>query len=176
MKRFLVPFLVLAAAAAVLAGCGGDDDSTDSSAANSETEAAAPAGYGSQAPAQAEDPSAGAGTSVKVADSEFGQILFDGSDQAIYLFDKERSAKSECYGECAAAWPPVLTDGDPQAGAGAEAGKLGTTERDDGSTQVTYNGHPLYYYVDDPKGEVLCHDVNEFGGLWLVVDPAGNAV
>ena len=98
------------------------------------------------------------------------------SDQAIYLFDKEGGPKSECYGECAAAWPPVLTEGEPRAGAGTKAGLLGTTERDDGGTQVTYNGHPLYYYAHEGPGEVTCHDVDEFGGLWLVVDPAGDAV
>ena len=116
------------------------------------------------------------GTEVKVSRSDYGRILFDGSDQAIYLFEKERGAKSECYGECAEAWPPVLTEGEPVASGGADQGLLGTTERDDGSTQVTYGGHPLYYYVDDPKGEVLCQNVEEFGGLWLVVAPDGEAV
>ena len=61
-------------------------------------------------------------------------------------------------------------------GSGVDAKLLGTTERDDGSTQVTYAGHPLYYYVDDPPGEVLCQNVEEFGGLWLVVEPSGDAV
>ncbi len=172
--------LALISAAALFAGCGGGDDSSDSASGaetQAKTDAAAAGGDGSQVAAgQAEGAASANGTTVKVAGSDFGQILFDGSDQAIYLFDKEKSAQSECYGECAAAWPPVLTDGAPQAGAGAKAGKLGTTKRDDGTTQVTYNGHPLYYYVDDPKGEVLCHDVDEFGGLWLVVDPAGNPV
>ena len=70
----------------------------------------------------------------------------------------------------------MLTKGDPGAGDGVEAKLLGTTERDDGSTQVTYRGHPLYYYVDDPAGEVLCHNVDEFGGRWLVVEPSGTPV
>ncbi|MCL4287942.1 MAG: hypothetical protein KJ006_09895 [Thermoleophilia bacterium] len=110
------------------------------------------------------------------AGSRFGPILFDGEDRAIYYFDKEASAESECYGACAEAWPPVLTEGAPEAGGDADRALLGTTERDDGSTQVTYDGHPLYYYVDDPPGEALCHDVDEFGGLWLVVEPDGAAV
>lgn len=116
------------------------------------------------------------GVSITTADSDYGEILFDGDDRAIYLFDKETSPASECYGACADAWPPVLTKGAPQARAGAKASLLGTTRRDDGSTQVTYKGHPLYYYVDDPPGEVLCHDVVEFGGLWLVVQPGGDPV
>lgn len=166
--------IAAAALALALAGCGGDDDggsSETTAAATTESEAAT-----AETQPPAEQPAAAMGTTIKVADSQFGQILFDGDDGAIYLFDKEKTEASECYGECAVAWPPVLTDGAPQAGAGAKQGKLGTTKRDDGSTQVTYNGHPLYYYQDDPPGEVLCQNVEEFGGLWLVVDPAGNAV
>jgi predicted lipoprotein with Yx(FWY)xxD motif len=116
------------------------------------------------------------GTTISTGDSQFGEILFDGDDRAIYLFDKENSKTSECYGDCAQAWPPVLTEGEPRAGGGADTKLLGTTERDDGSSQVTYDGHPLYYYVDDPVGEVLCHNVDEFGGLWLVLEPSGEAV
>jgi predicted lipoprotein with Yx(FWY)xxD motif len=116
------------------------------------------------------------GTEIKIADSQFGSILFDSDDQVIYLFDKEKSERSECFGECAEAWPPVLTEGDPQAGGGANAGLLGTIERDDGTTQVTYNGHPLYYWVNDPAGQVLCNGVDEFGGVWLAVEPNGDAV
>ena len=70
----------------------------------------------------------------------------------------------------------MLTEGEPEASGGADAKLLGTTDRDDGTTQVTYAGQPLYYYVDDRPGEVLCHDVVEFGGLWLVVEPSGDAV
>ncbi len=114
-----------------------------------------------------------AGSRSSPPTSQFGEILFDDSEQAIYLFDKEKSSTSECYGECASAWPPVLTRGKPQAAGRAKPDLLGTTRRDDGSTQVTYAGHPLYYYIDDPPNEVLCHNVNEFGGNWLVVKPDG---
>lgn len=113
------------------------------------------------------------GTEIAVGDSQFGEIVFDGSNQAIYLFDKESTSRAECYGECAAAWPPVLTKGEPVAGDGARQRLLGTTERDDGSTQVTYAGRPLYYYAHEEPGQVLCHNVSEFGGLWLVLDAAG---
>jgi predicted lipoprotein with Yx(FWY)xxD motif len=170
MSRFLT--IAAVSAGLLVAGCGGDDDdSDDASAGATSTEAAAPPETDTAA-----KPAAGAGTTIKTSDSEFGTILFDGDDQAIYLFDKESSDKSECYGACAEAWPPVLTEGDPQSGAGAEANLLGTTKRNDGTTQVTYNGHPLYYYHNDPPGQVLCHDVDEFGGLWLVVKPNGDAV
>jgi predicted lipoprotein with Yx(FWY)xxD motif len=171
MKQLIASLAAVAILA--IAGCGGDDeDDSDTAAggAEAETEAAT-----TEAAAPTE-PAAGTGTTIKVADSEFGKVLFDGDDGAIYLFDKESSSKPACYGACAEAWPPVVTEGAPEAGSGADAAKLGTTKRTDGTTQVTYNGHPLYYYVDDGPGQILCHDVEEFGGLWLVVDPSGNAV
>ena len=75
--------------------------------------------------------------------------------------------------ECAIAWPPVLTTGAPQAAGDVRPDLLGTVPRDDGSTQVAYAGHPLYYYAHEGPGQVLCHDVVEFGGRWLVVTPEG---
>ena len=100
-------------------------------------------------------------------------MLFDKTGQAIYLFDLETSPKPGCYGECAEAWPPVLTRGEPVASGQARAGLLGTTKRDDGTTQVTYDGHPLYFYAHEGKRQVLCHNIEEYGGLWLVVQPDG---
>jgi predicted lipoprotein with Yx(FWY)xxD motif len=161
-----------AAGALILVGCGGDDDDDGGDSAAPAAAATAPAETTATKPAAG----GGAGTTIKTSDSQYGQVLFGGNDQAIYYFDKESGSKSECYGACAEAWPPVLTEGDPQAGSGVQAGLLGTTPRDDGTTQVTYDGHPLYYYVDDPKGEVLCHNVDEFGGLWLAVQGNGQAV
>ncbi|HEU4979845.1 MAG TPA: hypothetical protein VFT14_01425 [Solirubrobacterales bacterium] len=158
-----------AAGALLLAGCGDDDDDGGDSTAPAATAAATTT---ETAPAEP----AGKGTTIKLSDSDYGQILFDGDDQAIYLFDKETGPTSECYGACAEAWPPVLTEGAPQAGGGVRGSLLGSTQRDDGTTQVTYNGHPLYYYVDDPPGEVLCQNIEEFGGLWLVVMPNGEPV
>ncbi len=112
---------------------------------------------------------------ITTDDSDYGTMLFDERGQAIYLFDKEASDTAQCYGDCAADWPPVLTDGPPEAGNEVDAGLLGTTERDDGSVQVTYNGHPLYFYANEDPGEVLCHDVDDYGGTWLVVTPEGDA-
>lgn len=113
------------------------------------------------------------GRRIKTAGSQFGTMLFDGSGQAIYLFDREKTSRAQCYGECAVEWPPVLTKGAPQPVGGVRAGLLGTTERRNGSVQVTYGGHPLYYYAHEGKNQVLCHDVPGFGGLWLVVTPDG---
>ena len=114
------------------------------------------------------------GTVIRTAASDFGEMLFDRSGQAIYLFEKESTKRARCYGACAEAWPPVLTKGEPRASAKTRQGLLGTTRRNDGSTQVTYAGHPLYFYVNEGKNEVLCHNVNQFGALWLVVTPGGD--
>ena len=110
---------------------------------------------------------------IIAADSNFGQILYDASGQAIYLFDAEDSDRPQCYGDCAEAWPPVLTKGRPRATGAVRSSLLGTTERSDGSMQITYAGHPLYFYADEGKYQVLCHNVEEFGGTWLVVQPDG---
>jgi len=100
-------------------------------------------------------------------------MLFDATGQAIYLFDAERGTRPECYGKCAAAWPPVLTTGTPQAKRKVQPDLLGTTRRRGGATQVTYAGHPLYFYAHEGKNQVLCHNIEEYGGTWLVVQPDG---
>ena len=107
------------------------------------------------------------------AASEFGEVLFDGAGQAIYLFDQEETGTPVCYDGCAVAWPPVLTDGTPVAADGADPAALGTTPRTDGSMQVTYGGHPLYSYAHEGPNEVRCHNVRGFDGLWFAISPAG---
>lgn len=114
------------------------------------------------------------GIVIRTGDSEFGEMLFDSKGQAIYIWELEESAKAECYEDCAEAWPPVLTDGTPLAAGSVNSDLLGTTERSDGSTQVTYNDHPLYYYAHEGAGEVKCHNVSTHGGLWWVIQPSGN--
>jgi predicted lipoprotein with Yx(FWY)xxD motif len=170
MARLVV---AVVASAVLLAGCGGGTTTGPRAGQGSGTSEAAPTQPTTGSPTA--PASARGGTAVKTAGSQFGQILFDGTGQAIYLFDKEKSATPECYTACAAAWPPVLTQGDPVATADVGADKLATTSRTDGSVQVTYAGHPLYYYAHEGKNEVRCHNVREFGGLWLVVTPAGTA-
>ena len=115
------------------------------------------------------------GTEIVVGDSDYGQMLFDARGQAIYLFDVETPNTAGCYDECAVAWPPVLTKGLPVAGDGVRAGLLSTIKRRDGSRQVTYDGHPLYFYAHEGPGQVLCHDVFLNGGNWYVVQPDGDA-
>jgi predicted lipoprotein with Yx(FWY)xxD motif len=117
----------------------------------------------------------GRGTRIITADSDYGTMLFDASGQAIYLFTAEPAARPRCYDACAEDWPPVLTDGAPTTSGTARAGLLATTRRADGSAQLTYAGHPLYFYAHEGKYEVLCHNVTEYGGTWLVVQPDGTA-
>lgn len=110
---------------------------------------------------------------ITTGDSKFGTMLFDEKGQAIYIWELEESTKAECYEDCAEAWPPVLTDGAPRATGSVNKDLLGTTKRTDGKTQVTYNGHPLYYYAHEEAGEVKCHNVSTHGGLWWVIQPSG---
>ncbi len=164
-----------------LAGCGGDegddaattrtttDAPTASATKDGETESSAQESE-NDAEAAGQD---GEGTEVVLDDSEFGEMLYDVDDQAIYVFELDKAEKSVCYDECAVAWPPVLTKGDPVAGKGVEASLLGTTERRDGTLQVTYAGKPLYYYAHEAPGEVRCHNVNLNGGFWWVVGADG---
>jgi predicted lipoprotein with Yx(FWY)xxD motif len=148
-------------------GTSGEDGGVRASAASDTASASVPPAPPSGTTAAAR------GFAVTTADSAYGTMLFDQPGQAIYLFERETTGRPECYADCAIAWPPVLTTGTPQATGGVRADLLGTTPRDDGGTQVTYAGHPLYYYAHEGLHQVLCHDVTEFGGRWLVVTPEG---
>ncbi|GGO16244.1 lipoprotein [Microbispora rosea subsp. aerata] len=111
---------------------------------------------------------------IAVASTSLGNVLTGVEGRTVYLFTKDKGGTSACTQACAAAWPPVLTVGEPQAGAGAQGNLLGTIHREDGTTQVTYNKHPLYYYAKDQKaGDVLGQDVKDFGGEWYAVTPEG---
>jgi predicted lipoprotein with Yx(FWY)xxD motif len=106
--------------------------------------------------------------------SDFGRVLFDANGQVVYVFELDRRNRSNCTSaDCVEAWPPVLTRQQPSAGAGIDAGLLGTIRRNDGSLQVTYNGRPLYFYEHEAPGEIRCHNVDLHGGLWWVVTPRG---
>jgi predicted lipoprotein with Yx(FWY)xxD motif len=170
--------VLLVSFALVLGACGGDDEPSTQPAgvASSPTAVTTPSPIATPTPTPALSPteSMSPGTVVTTGDSEFGEILFDGAGQAIYVFGKEKTSEAECYDECAEEWPPVVTDGDPVAESQVAPDQLGTTKRTDGSTQVTYAGRPLYYYAHESANEVKCHNVREFGGLWLVVTPSGD--
>jgi predicted lipoprotein with Yx(FWY)xxD motif len=113
-----------------------------------------------------------------VRDSRYGKVIFDGRGFALYAFTRDRrGGPSRCYGACAKAWPVYFGKGGLRAGKGIKRSLLGTVRRRDGRRQVTYNGWPLYYYVHERSpGVILCQNVNEFGGLWLVMRPSGKLV
>jgi predicted lipoprotein with Yx(FWY)xxD motif len=149
-----------------LAGCGDDDESDAPPAASAPSEETTTA----ETNDAAKD---AAGTRITLGDSEFGSMLFGPRAQAIYIFENDPKGETVCYGECAAAWPPVFTDGEPTAGKGVREGLLGTVKRRDGRLQVTYAGKPLYFYAHEGPGEVRCHNVDLNGGFWWVVGPDG---
>jgi len=101
-------------------------------------------------------------------------VLVDSEGLTLYYFEKDKGGKSACYGACASAWPPLTTSGAPRAMNGAQSSKLGTTERKDGTTQVTYAGWPLYTYIADKQpGEDNGTDVDAFGAPWYPLHPNG---
>jgi predicted lipoprotein with Yx(FWY)xxD motif len=111
---------------------------------------------------------------VAVSGSEFGEILVDAEGMTLYLFTEDRDGQSVCVEDCATAWPPLLVDGAPVAGEGVDASLLDTLERDDGSSQVSYAGWPLYTWAQDEQpGDVTGQGVQE---VWFVVSPEGEAI
>jgi predicted lipoprotein with Yx(FWY)xxD motif len=155
------------------AACGGGGDSTtatDPSDAPAASSMAPDEGSsGSTATPSAGNATMG-GATVDAKKVNLGSILVDGKGMTLYLFEKDKNGKSACDGPCAEAWPPLLTDGDPQAGSSVDASKLGTTKRSDGKTQVTYNNWPVYYYVaDKAPGDMTGQNVDSFGAEWYVI-------
>lgn len=123
------------------------------------------------------DGAPGGRTKVAVAKTALGRILVDGKGIALYDFPPDKGTTSVCYGACATLWPPLLTHGKPIAGPGVRASLLGTTRRKDGKLEVTYNGHPLYYWVGDHKpGQTTGQGIDQFGGPWWVLSPAGREI
>ena len=150
--------------AVIVSACG---DTTPSATAPSPSPATSPAS----------SPASAAATIMVATDAKLGTILVDGSGKTLYLFVADKSTSSTCYTSCAALWPPVLTTGAPVAGTGATASLLGMTTRTDGKVEVTYAGHPLYYFIQDKKaGDTTGQGIDGFGGLWWVVSPSGAAI
>ena len=117
------------------------------------------------------------GAAVKIGSSNLGRILVDSHGKTLYMWAHDKSAKSTCYGDCAGYWPPLITQGRPMAGGGAHANLLGASRRSDGRMQVTYAGHPLYYFVQDAKaGQTKGEGLTGFGGRWDPLSAAGRAV
>jgi predicted lipoprotein with Yx(FWY)xxD motif len=157
------------AASLVLVACGSSSGSSSSAATTPATSTAAPAS------------SSGTGDgTVDLADnSALGtKILVDSQGRTLYLFEQDTSAdQSTCSDACAASWPPFTTKGATKAGSGVDSSQLTTLKRDDGSTQVAYAGHPLYYYSgDSAPGDANGNGIDEFGAEWYAMDSSGASV
>jgi predicted lipoprotein with Yx(FWY)xxD motif len=159
IPTFLSSGMVIAALA--LAACGHDNGKSTASGSST---------TGSEAN------SAQAAT-VVVEKTNLGSILADGKDRTLYLFLRDSGTTSACNDACAAAWPPLIASGTPTAGGGAQASLVGTTKRSDGTSQVTYNGHPVYRYSGDQNpGDTAGQGLDAFGATWYVLSPAGDQV
>jgi predicted lipoprotein with Yx(FWY)xxD motif len=161
-RRVLV---VVAMFALVGAACSdGEEEPTDQTQSPTPTEE-------SESPSPEEEAEA----TVEVASSDLGDIVVDADDgRTLYVFLVDESTESTCYDDCEAAWPPLTVEGEPAAGEGIDASLLGTSERTDGSVQVTLDGHPLYYFAqDESPGDVNGQGV---GDVWFVVSPEGAAI
>jgi predicted lipoprotein with Yx(FWY)xxD motif len=158
------------AAAFIAAACSPTTGSTNPYGAP------APSAAPSAAPVAVPSPPAAAtGAAIKTGSTKLGQVLVDSNGLTVYLFLADKGTASSCNSAaCVQYWPPVLTTGAPQAGSGVTGSLLGTTARADGSTQVTYAGHPLYRFVmDKAAGDATGQAVNAFGAPWYVVAPSG---
>jgi predicted lipoprotein with Yx(FWY)xxD motif len=171
MKRLFAGAAAPAILAAVfVAGCG----SSSSSNSSSSSKAPAPAASSSQSSAAASAPAKA--VTVTTKHDKFGTVLAAGSKQlTVYLFEADKSATSNCMSACASAWPPVI--GKPKATNQAKSADLNTITRPDGQLQVTYRGHPLYYFVKDKDaGDAYGQGLKNFGAEWYVLAPSGNKI
>jgi predicted lipoprotein with Yx(FWY)xxD motif len=168
------------AVAALLAGCGSSSSSSSSKAAS--TPASTPAsttaakGYaGAAAPASTTPGSTAGGELVSSKHEKVGTILAAGPKKlTVYLFEGDKGAASSCTGACAKLWPPVTTSGAPTVAGAALNADLGTITREDGTKQVTYKGHPLYFFAKDgDAGDAYGQGVKAFGSSWYVLKPSG---
>jgi len=173
----------------VAAGCGGSNHGSSSSTGTSGAATSSPGsstssssggygGYGGAAATSTGSSSSGGQTVTTAKAGALGTFLVDGNDMAIYMFEKDKpgDGKSTCYGACAAAWPPVTTAGSPKALGAVDPKMLTTIKRTDGTTQVVYNGWPLYYYAGDSKGTTDGQGINGFGAPWYVLAPSGSKI
>ncbi|MGN6662593.1 MAG: COG4315 family predicted lipoprotein [Solirubrobacterales bacterium] len=182
-SHVLAPLAALAALAVVIAGCGGGSSTssetsssgskkTASSASSTGTKGTGYGGGGENKSTSSE--SSGTAAVVSLGHTKVGMVLVDSNGMTLYDFHKDKGTTSSCYGACEQAWPPMTTEGKPTVGNGASASKLGTTERKDGTMQVTYAGHPLYTFVEDKKpGEANGNDTSAFGAPWYALKGNG---
>ena len=172
LKAMLIATAALALGIAA-AGCGGSSSSSAAPASGTNASGGGAGGYGYGGGGGGTSSSASAVT-LKAVTSPLGTILVDQDGKTLYLFEADSTNKSNCSGSCLSLWPPVMANGKATAGSGVTAGMIGTAT---GSSQVTYAGHPLYWFSGDTKaGDTNGEGLNDFGGLWYAISPAGTAV
>jgi predicted lipoprotein with Yx(FWY)xxD motif len=121
--------------------------------------------------------SAKAAPTVSLRKTKLGKILVDSKGRTLYLFEKDKTSKSKCSGECATDWPPLTVKGTPTAGTGVKGSLLKTSKRSGGARQVTYNGHPVYRFEGDTKaGQTKGEGLDAFGAEWYVMNAGGKKV
>jgi predicted lipoprotein with Yx(FWY)xxD motif len=165
----------LAAAGVLVAACssGGAQGSAASVSSPSASASASPSPSSSSSAAGAHSSAA----TVDVRTSDGKSFLTGGSGRALYLWIPDTKTMSACSGACATAWPPLTVTGSPTAGMGATASELGTISRSDGTKQVTYAGHPLYYFVGDKAaGQTNGEGSKGFGAPWYLIAPSGQQI
>jgi predicted lipoprotein with Yx(FWY)xxD motif len=169
-------FALLAIAALALgiaaAGCGGSSSSSSAPAGGTNASSGSSGGgYGYGGGGSGSTASA---VTLKTASSPLGTILVDQDGKTLYLFEADSQNKSNCSGGCLNLWPPIMANGKATAGSGVSAGMIGAAT---GSSQVTYAGHPLYWFSGDTKaGDTNGEGLDDFGGEWYAISPAGTAV
>lgn len=175
---------VLGASALLVAGCGSSSKSASTSAASAyptttEQSSNAAATTTPTTTTPTTTPATGSGVVVAVKHSgKLGTVLAAGSKKlTVYMFEGDKGAGSSCSGACASVWPPVTTSGSPKVSGAATSADLGTITRSDGTTQVTYKGHPLYFFAKDKdSGDAYGEGVHGFGADWYVLTPSGAKV
>jgi predicted lipoprotein with Yx(FWY)xxD motif len=160
----------------VVAACSSGSSTTTSSPATS-SPAAATATAQASSPAATGQASGAATVSLAAISGIPGKALVSSNGRTLYLFQADKNGTSACSGACAAAWPPDTVTGTPQAGSGVSQSLLGTIKRADGTMQLTYNGHPLYYFTADTgSGTAHGQAVKAFGAEWYVVNVSGSKI
>jgi predicted lipoprotein with Yx(FWY)xxD motif len=177
MSRFRAIAGVIVAAAivvVVLALTGGSTKKNAAAGAATRAPAGATSAYG----ASASSPGAGrAGTIIQAHASSLGRVLTDGHGRTLYLFEADKPNVSKLSAAGLSIWPPFAATGKPQAKSGALAAKIATITGANGKPQVSYDRHPLYYYVGDTKpGQTSGQALNQFGAEWYVLAPSGNKI
>jgi predicted lipoprotein with Yx(FWY)xxD motif len=162
MKKLIAGGAVVTAL--IISGCGGTTGSGNS-APKTPAKPAGTAGAGGGAPLDV------------TTNPKLGKIIVDSKGRTLYDFVIDKGTMSVCYGGCASLWPPYTTNAKPVAGPGVSAALIGMAKRKDGSSEVTYAGHPLYYYApDQQRGQITGQALNQFGAPWYALAPNGREI